>query len=198
MSNDANAKWIRVTPEEAARHPLYGVSGWLAFLGAVHGLSFVRLLREGALEPIDKTGLPSDYALFADIELGGNFLIAGWMLLNLILLFSRARAFRASALAFFVFSFLFTYGDTATAYLLLSKYDPSTKLADLVSDPQILVGLITSAVALLIWGSYVRVSERVNVTYLHRVKPESLKLVRGDRMSVVEDETPPPASPIVG
>lgn len=143
-----DGKWVILDPVEAARHPLYGVGGWLNFLAVLLILGAVGI----AIEAIQLVFLAAGYppAAIAAIVVLLLVVLQVWMI---YLLFQKSPIFPT---AFFVVSGI-GIGLTALGLMLDGRVHLSS-----------LIGIGVGA----IWMCYMVISVRVNVTYKHRISPD--------------------------
>ncbi|MBX3331079.1 MAG: DUF2569 family protein [Nitrospira sp.] len=153
--------WLQVTPEEARRHPLYGVSGWLllfAFAILFGFLSAVSTVNAEAL----KGGFSLGKLLAVDTPEVIFIKLVLWIygltvVVITALLFSKHPSFRPVSIC-----------------LLLGLW-PGIALAGFLNPfPSLGESLVFSfipwAVSCAIWVTYLQRSERVRVTFEHSVK----------------------------
>lgn len=153
--------WLRVTPEEAKKHPLYGVRGWLllfavailfGFLSAVSTVNTEALKSGFSLSKLLAVGIPETIFLKLVLWIRGLIVLPIYWLL-----FSKHPSFRPVSIC-----------------LLLGLW-PGIALAGFLNPfPSLGESLVFSfipwAVSCAIWVTYLQRSERVRVTFEHSVK----------------------------
>lgn len=166
-------QWKLITAEEAKRHPLYGVGGWLALFafGVLAGL----LQNFGAISgEALKIGMTIDR--FLSFPLPGILFVKAALAIGLLkvivinaLLFSKHPKFR-----------------TATTYVLVGEL-PALLLAGISigGSPGLGAFFIFSLPSWLlgcaVWVTYLQRSKRVRVTFEHTVEVAQDKMVAGIR-----------------
>lgn len=153
--------WTRVTAEEARKHPLYGVRGWLAFFAFSTLIGFAQAVTPVNIEAI-KAGVSLGTFLSLDmpeaIFLKWVLWIHGLVVVAIYgLLFSKHPSFRP-----------------VSSYLLVSLW-PAVALVGFFNPvPGLGEGLVLSFISwaayCATWVTYLQKSKRVRVTFEHSVK----------------------------
>lgn len=162
--------WKRVPAEEAKKHPLYGVGGWLAWFAFIFLLGISRTAVEINAEAL-KAGMSMGAVLAIDSPVMRfmKILLAIEVLAGVVfywLLFSKHRSFRLVSSCILlgrypVVSFVAIWGATSSVPELVPGLG-----AALVID---FIAWVTSCA---IWVTYLQRSKRVRVTFEHCVKVE--------------------------
>ena len=144
--------WVYLSKEEATRHRLWGVHGWLTLVAVFLVLGILR----GTLELVEFWSTVDHGGQAAWVMAAARSVTAFWAVLILALLFARSRAFPANFAAFTVVNIVYQvlFG---LAYAHLTQ---GSVLEFVAAD---------IALNLIAWA-YVARSRRVNVTYLRRVR----------------------------
>lgn len=153
--------WTRVTVEEAKKHPLYGVRGWLAFFAFSTLIGFAQTVTPVNVEAI-KAGVSLGTLLSLDmpeaIFLKWVLWIHGLIVVAIYgLLFSKHPSFRP-----------------VSTYLLLGFW-PTVALAGLLNPfstlgEVLVLSFIPWALYCATWVTYLQKSKRVRVTFERSVK----------------------------
>ena len=186
-----NSSWTKVTPIEAAAHPLYGVKNWLAVFafGVLFGLigELGEVNAEAHRVGLSMSALLSlDYPVvaFLRIALLVDIVVVGaiyWLLLT------KHRKFRQMSSVLLIAS----WPIVATIGALIPSSEASRGLA---------LSLIPWALYCGVWVTYLNRSKRVRVTFEHAVSSEEHRVSHESRIAPTPDESPPMAtarSPIV-
>jgi hypothetical protein len=144
--------WVQLSAAEAARHPLYGVGGWLNTVALLVALGLIRAL----IELSDFWATTDHGGLAAWIMAVLRSAMAAWAALILVLLFARSRAFPVNFTAYSVLNVIYL----ALFGLAFAHVTQGTVFA----------GVAVGVVVTLVAAAYVALSRRVNVTYLRRVR----------------------------
>jgi hypothetical protein len=160
-----SVSWVKVTPNEANQHELYGIGGWLIVFAVGLGTSFLWSLVSIRLESL-KLGM-SFFELLS-IPSSEIFLLKTTLLIDLFSiviiywnLFSISVNFRTVT----TFVLLAT---TPLEVIILFLF--SNQLSDIASDigKAIVMWIFTCS----IWVSYLHASRRVRVTFEHCVRSD--------------------------
>lgn len=153
--------WMRVTAEEAKKHSLYGVRGWLIFFAFSTLIGFANTVTP-VNEVAIKAGISLGTLLSVDVPEASFIKWVLWIHGSIVvaiygLLFSKHPGFRSVSI-----------------YLLLGFW-PAVALAGFLNPfPALGEGLVLSfipwAAYCAIWVTYLQKSERVRVTFEHSVK----------------------------
>ncbi len=144
--------WIELSSEEAVRHPLFGVHGWLVAIAIFVALGLARAL----VELIDFWETTDHGGLAAWIMAILRSVMALWAALVLGLLLGRSRAFPTNFAA---------YSMVNVIYLVLFGLAFAH-----VTHGRVFAGVAVAIVLNLVAIAYVVRSRRVNVTYRHRIR----------------------------
>lgn len=156
--------WYKIAPEEAARHPLYGIKNWLLVFtfGPVLGLLIITATLSGEAR---KMGMTVTQLLSVDhpaislvkLELGLHFILAAFIYWALIRKHPKFRVIAISAMlaswplgAFFSFMLKFEGGLEAVA-----------------------LQFFPWAFSCTVWVTYLQRSKRVRVTFEHCIMESS-------------------------
>lgn len=157
---DMTKKWIQVSPEEASQHSLYGVKGWLLMMalgmlgGLIQGASEVRLLLQSTGLTLGEVWANTSPAVtHMKVVLG---LSAAMTLATYWMMFTKQRFFRVATTSLYLASF-----PLAVLSGVMNPFDGVVGV--------ILPAFVPWAVAAAVWGSYLHLSQRVRVTYEHKV-----------------------------
>ena len=153
--------WKRISAEEAKKHPLYGVRGWLVFFAFSTLIGFAKDLTD-VNEVALKAGVSLGTLLSVDMPEASFVKLVLWIHGLIVvpiygLLFSKHPSFRP-----------------ASIYLLLGFW-PAVALAGFLNPfpalGELLVfSFILWAVSCAVWVTYLQKSKRVRVTFEHSVK----------------------------
>jgi hypothetical protein len=160
--------WIRLSPVEAARHPLYGVRGWLVLIAILIALGLARAL----VELLDFWATIDHGGLAAWIMAVLRSAMALWAALLFGLLLSHSRAFPTGFAA---------YGMVNVIYLTLFGLAFAH-----VTHNRVFAGVAVGIAVNLLAIAYVLRSRRVNVTFRRRVRAKK----------AATETSAPPAGPI--
>jgi len=190
----ANQDWVRIDPAAAARHPLFGIAGWLLVflilqaLGTIYSLVVViddTRLVDQILGSLDGAAafwiLASLAATWVAVIYGGVATVLG---------FSRHAGFPkhvVMALGAEIIACLLSFKFID---LLITRYGaPGQELREL----QTLLVVQIAVAALLSW--YYRASARVQITYLGRVRHNDPHLAGEAGSAHSAEPHPRPATP---
>jgi hypothetical protein len=166
--------WMQLTASAAARHPLYGLRGWLVLVAILSALELFRAL----VELFDFWATTDHGGLAAWIMAVLRTVMALWAALILGLLLGHSRAFPVNFVAYAMVNVLYL-GLFALAFAH-------------VTNGTVFVGTAAAMAMNIIGIGYVLRSRRVNVTCRHRVRakkePRAPKEDGG-----AQDATPAPA-----
>jgi hypothetical protein len=161
----ARQDWVRVSAEQAQRHPLFGLGGWLRLVSLMLALTaiagpLITVAVAAKVLALPPAMLPAGLVLIALLALGTAIAIG-----MAVLWFNRAPHFLSAYAELSAFSILLDF----TADLLLQQWGPlpppygnetSTPFTDMV------VSAVVSAVPwVLLWHS-----RRYRVTFRHEVR----------------------------
>ena len=144
--------WVRLSAGEAARHPLYGVNGWLVLVAILIAFELFRAL----VEILDFWATTDHGGLAAWIMAVLRSFMALWAALILGLLIGCSRVFPVNVVAYAMVNVLYV-GLFALAFAHVTK-------------GTVFIGMAVAMALNLIGIAYVLRSRRVNVTYRHRVR----------------------------
>ena len=144
--------WVSLSEAEAARHPLFGVQGWLIPVAILIGLGLFRAL----VELVDFWATTDHGGLAAWIMAILRSAMAIWAALILGLLLGRSRAFPTNFIA---------YGMVNVVYLALFGLAFAH-----VTHGAVFAGAGAGIAVNLLAIAYVMRSRRVNVTFRKRVR----------------------------
>jgi|CXWL01.1.fsa_nt_gi hypothetical protein len=159
--------WTRVTAEEAKKHPLYGVRGWLAFfafstLGLLKGLTIVNAEALKAGISLGKL-LAADGPEITFVKQCLAIEVLGWLIICWFL-FSKHKSFRLVSTCVLLSIWPATAFFATLGVASVPALDPSGIGGALVFD------FISWASYCAIWIGYLQRSKRVRVTFEHSVK----------------------------
>ncbi len=143
--------WVGLSAAEAARHPLFGVHGWVVLVAVFVAVGLFRAL----VELVDFWATTDHGGLAAWIMAILRSVMALWAALILGLLMGRSRAFPTNFVA---------YGMVDTIYLVLFGLAFAH-----VTHGAVFIGVAVAIPLNLLAIAYVLRSRRVNVTFRHRV-----------------------------
>ena len=149
--------WISLSREQAARHPLYGVGGWLVALAIFVGIG----LAMGIVELFDFWATTDHGGLSAWIMAGLRSVMALWATAIFALLLAGSRAFPTAFVAYSLFNIIYL-GLFGLAFAH-------------VTHGQVFVGVAGAVPLHLLAIAYVLRSRRVNVTFRRRVRANRRK-----------------------
>ena len=144
--------WISLSRAQAARHPLYGVDGWLVALAVFLALG----LAMGLVELFDFWATTDHGGLSAWIMAGLRSVMALWATVIFVLLVARSRAFPTAFVAYTLFYIIYL-GLFGLAFAH-------------VTNGAVFTGVAAAVPLHLIAIAYVLRSRRVNVTFRRRVR----------------------------
>ncbi|MBV7539463.1 DUF2569 family protein [Acidovorax sp. sic0104] len=159
-----SSAWIEVSQEEARKHPLYGVRGWLLLfavgmlLAAVKSLGDAGSMAKDAgltLSQMFELGIP--LVRFYKTALGAQVLqttVVLWMML------AKPAAFRVMTSWILIIGF----PATAVVQLVLAPFDGNTATLSEMS--------ILWAISCATSVTYLNLSRRVRVTFEHRIRSD--------------------------
>lgn len=160
----SSATWIEVSEEEARKHPLYGVGGWLLLFAIGMLLAPIKSLgdassmaRAAGMSLSEMFDLAIPVVRCYKIALGAQVLqttVVLWMML------AKPPAFRP------VTSWILILGFPATAavQLVLAPFEGSAAMVGEMS--------MLWALSCAIWVTYLNLSRRVRVTFEHRIRSD--------------------------
>lgn len=187
-------RWITVSPEEATRHPLYGVRGWAAFLAAGMWAAFIVLLVSAGVMAVAVGGLPTTKPQAYDF-LSTSLVFLGATASGLVVLSIHKRfpKFQLIIIAAYVYFSAFPFIDTA---LFVAILEPNSFIKSRIWDGA-LRDTAKHLPTTLLWAAYVIRSRRINVTFRHRIRQVDLPLVRAPEQTKASSyfeagEAPPP------
>lgn len=154
--------WSRVTAEEAKKHPLYGVGGWLSCFASVLVVGLIQQIQPIALQAFHDVGPANWWVFNTPIIRALKFALVIYALAAIIiylLLFSRHRNFRL------VSSFILLSIWPAQAFR--SILDPSPTVADALA-----ISFLSYVLHCVVGVTYLQRSKRVRVTFEHSVKAD--------------------------
>ncbi len=151
--------WVRLSPEEAKRHPLYGIEGWLV-VWLAYLIVTIALTVLSVADPEQRLRLDQHYHQHARLVMSLNAAILVALVATFVLGVLRHRRFPAVAVA--------TLSADITLNVVLAIYlvamgSQAVRIFAITSI------LLSTAVRALMIG-YILRSRRVNVTYLGRIR----------------------------
>jgi len=160
----SSATWIEVSEEQARKHPLYGLGGWLLLFAIGMLLAPIKALGD-ASSTAHAAGMSLSEMLELGIPVVRSYKIAiGAQVLQtaavLWMMLAKPAAFRP------VTSWILIIGFPATAavQLVLTPFDGSAAMMGEMS--------MLWALSCAIWVTYLNLSLRVRVTFEHRIRSE--------------------------
>lgn len=166
-------RWETVSPEAAKTHPLYGANGWLVLpmIGMFFTPIVIAITSYRIFGALDYSKLPQIYINFLIVEISLNVVLAIWAWTNLWLLSTkRAAAVRSMISLYAVFPVFVLLDSVSTKFML--DYLGAAMSWEEIFDKDTGRTLIRTVIGAAIWIPYMLQSKRVNVTFLHRVRPD--------------------------
>lgn len=160
--------WKRITPQEAAQHPLYGIKNWLAvfafcvIFGALKSLaSLAEELRATSPTMLQFLNIGAPYATMAKLALGLDLATGAvicWAL------FTKQPKFR------WIASGALLTGGPAIVLLMITAQVILPGGAQGKVEAELALALARWLFGCAIWVSYLNCSKRVRVTFEHLIK----------------------------
>lgn len=164
--------WTQVTADEAKKHSLYGIRGWLTFFAFSLLIGFAQILVP-VNEVVIKTGI--SLGTLWTLWINGLFVVAIYGLL-----FSKHPSFRPVSI-----------------YFLLGRWPAEALLAFVYPFPHsgnaLASDFIPWAVSCAIWVTYLQRSKRVRVTFEHSVKVGQDNVAGSSQLGSASSLLSPPA-----
>lgn len=176
--------WTQVTADEAKKHSLYGIRGWLTFFafGLLIGFAEILVLVNAAaiqagisLGTLLSVDMPAAIFFKWTLWINGLFVVAIYGLL-----FSKHPSFRPVSIYFLL-------GRWPAEALLVFVYPFPRSGNALASD------FIPWAVSCAIWVTYLQRSKRVRVTFEHSVKVGQDNVAGSSQLGSASSLLSPPA-----
>ena len=163
----SDKSWVEISKQEARRHSLYGVTGWLFLIGfqlvGMVVMELINIFVFGINVPQNMASWIFTIALIL-------FIVAAF-----ILMVKKSKVFFSFFITFLVLNFL---AEITTALLYYSGKGALGWQSLLTKEAG---AVIYSLSILIISICYFRLSKRVNVTYRNRVRPSDLRYVWGPK-----------------
>ena len=152
--------WKRISAEEAKKHPLYGVRGWLSCFASVLVVGLIQQIQPIALQAFHDVGPANWWAFNIPIVRALKFALGIYALAAIIiylLLFSRHRNFRPVSSCILL--------SIWPAQALRGFLDPSPEVVDALA-----LSFLSYVLHSVVGVTYLQRSKRVRVTFEHSVK----------------------------
>jgi hypothetical protein len=172
--NDVS-RWELVSPNEAERHPEYGIGGFLilVLVGLVIATLRISYTTVRDFLEIVMVAKPTAYAIYLGVFSAINLGLAGWALWAIVLMFRRSPAFPMTLALLATGGFVFALIEAISLYYIVQWHGYDISWLQ-VFNLQTVVWLARAGTAAVILVPYAIYSRRINVTFHHRVKTEDL------------------------